>query len=195
MGHCTAQPLTLSKFPNSFAFHSKPSFSLKKQTLVTPSALLLSRSIFLRNVLRRAIESEETSSGVGKFFNEKRDSVITLEADKNGYNETVENEDSKEELPSDGEFLPLDFLDKLNFDVNDTTSLVVYGSGAIVTLWLISAVVGAIDSIPLFPKLFEVVGLGYSLWFTYRYLLFKRNRDELTTKIEQLKEQILGSDD
>lgn len=23
------------------------------------------------------------------------------------------------------------------------------------------------------PKLFELVGLGYSAWFTYRYLLFK----------------------
>ncbi len=24
-----------------------------------------------------------------------------------------------------------------------------------------------------FPKLLELVGLGYSSWFTYRYLLFK----------------------
>ncbi|RHN54947.1 putative cyanobacterial aminoacyl-tRNA synthetase, CAAD domain, protein CURVATURE THYLAKOID 1 [Medicago truncatula] len=183
MGHCTVQPLTLSKLPNSFAFHHKPSFP--------PKHALLSRSAFLRNV--RATASEENPSGAGKLFNEKRDGVITLEADKNGYNETVENEDPKEVLP-DGEGLPLELLDKLNvkFDINDTTSLAVYGGGAIVALWLTSAIVGAVDSIPVIPKLFEVVGLGYSLWFTYRYLLFKRNREELANKIEELKEQVLG---
>ncbi|CAJ2647397.1 protein CURVATURE THYLAKOID 1D, chloroplastic-like [Trifolium pratense] len=187
MGHCTVQPLTLSKLTNSFAFHHKPSSS--------PKPVLLSRSVFLRNV--RATASEETSSGAGKFFNEKRDGVITLEADKNGYNETVGNEDPEKELLSDGDGLPLDLLDKLDlkFDVNDTTSLAVYGGGAIVALWLTSAIVGAIDAIPVIPKLFEVVGLGYSLWFTYRYLLFKRNRDELSDKIEELKQQVLGSED
>lgn len=29
------------------------------------------------------------------------------------------------------------------------------------------------------PKLLELVGLGYSAWFTYRYLLFKVRRDVL----------------
>lgn len=77
-----------------------------------------------------------------------------------------------------------------------------------------------------FPKLMEVVGLGYTLWFSWRYLLFKvailreiwafifhrhddlisvliglllallqKNRDELATKIEELKQQVLGSND
>ncbi|KAK2374192.1 protein CURVATURE THYLAKOID 1B, chloroplastic [Trifolium repens] len=187
MGHCTVQPLTLSKLPNSFSFHHKPSSS--------PKRVLLSRSVFLRNV--RATASEETSNGSGKFFNEKRDGVVTLEADKNGYNETVGNEDPKKELLSDVDGLTSDLLDKLDlkFDANDTTSLAIYGGGAIVALWLTSAVVGAIDAIPVIPKLFEVVGLGYSLWFTYRYLLFKRNRDELSAKIEELKQQVLGSED
>jgi len=70
-----------------------------------------------------------------------------------------------------------------------------------------------------FPKLLEVVGLAYTVWFTSRYLLFKvlislslidmcilvlprlikfvnvqQNRDELATKIEELKEQIFGSE-
>ncbi|KAF5769126.1 putative cyanobacterial aminoacyl-tRNA synthetase, CAAD domain, protein CURVATURE THYLAKOID 1 [Helianthus annuus] len=39
----------------------------------------------------------------------------------------------------------------------------------------------------------ELVGLGYSIWFTTRYLLFKRNRDELASKIEEVKQQVLGS--
>jgi hypothetical protein len=29
------------------------------------------------------------------------------------------------------------------------------------------------------PKAFELVGLTYSGWFTYRYLLFKSSREEL----------------
>ncbi|KAF7829293.1 Protein CURVATURE THYLAKOID 1D, chloroplastic [Senna tora] len=82
-----------------------------------------------------------------------------------------------------------------SFDTDDTGSILLYGGGAIVVLWLASAVVGAIDSIPLIPKLLEVVGLSYTLWFTYRYLLFKKNRDELGAKFEELKEQILGSED
>lgn len=75
---------------------------------------VISGSAFLRNV--RATASEENPSGAGKLFNEKRDGVITLEADKNRYNETVENEDPKEVLP-DGEGLPLELLDKLNVKV------------------------------------------------------------------------------
>lgn len=43
--------------------------------------------------------------------------MVTLEADKNGYNGPVENEEPKEEFPSDGESLPLDFLEKLNLKV------------------------------------------------------------------------------
>ncbi|MQK89922.1 hypothetical protein EI007_25865, partial [Escherichia coli] len=90
---------------------------------------------------------------------------------------------------------PLDFMDKINvkFDTDDTGSVVLYGGSALVVLWLTAAVIGAIDSIPLFPKLLEVVGLGYTVWFSSRYLLFKKNRDELAAKIEKLKEQVLGS--
>lgn len=40
------------------------------------------------------------------------------------------------------------------------------------------------------PKLFELVGLGYSAWFTYRYLLFKSSREELVEDIEALKKKI-----
>lgn len=40
------------------------------------------------------------------------------------------------------------------------------------------------------PKLFELVGLGYSAWFTYRYLLFKSSREELVDDIEALKKKI-----
>ncbi|KAL4458889.1 hypothetical protein ABPG75_013754 [Micractinium tetrahymenae] len=74
--------------------------------------------------------------------------------------------------------------------VENKTSVVVYGAGGIVVLWLASTIVGALNNIPLLPKLFELVGLGYSAWFTYRYLLFKSSREELVEDIESLKKKI-----
>ncbi|KAK7309748.1 hypothetical protein RJT34_06723 [Clitoria ternatea] len=193
MGLCTVQPIALSKFPNASLFLSKPSLP----HILTHTLPLSSRSTSLRNVLTKATASEERSSGASQIFDETREGVMTLEdvkaTDKNEYSETVENVGTKEEVSDDGQGLSLDLLDKLNFDTNDTASIVLYGAGTLVALWLTSAVVGAIDSIPLFPKLLEVVGLAYTLWFSYRYLLFKKNRDELASKIEELKSQVLGS--
>lgn len=74
--------------------------------------------------------------------------------------------------------------------VENKTSVVVYGAGGIVVLWLASTIVGALNNIPLLPKVFELVGLGYSAWFTYRYLLFKSSREELVEDIEALKKKI-----
>ncbi|KAH1058632.1 hypothetical protein GLYMA_02G040600v4 [Glycine max] len=177
MGLCTVQPITLSKLPNASSFLPKPKPSLPQS--YTPSAAHLSRSVCLRNLSPKATSSEEErSSGGSQFFNEKRDGVIILEDvkednNKNEFDKTV-IEDTKQDLfDDDGQGLSFDLLDKLNFDTDDTGSIVVYGGGALVALWLTSAVIGAIDSIPLFPKLLEVVGLAYTVWFTSRYLLFK----------------------
>ncbi|XP_044949314.1 uncharacterized protein LOC123398935 isoform X2 [Hordeum vulgare subsp. vulgare] len=45
------------------------------------------------------------------------------------------------------------------------------------------------------PQVMEVVGLGFTVWFTSRYLIFKENRDELITRIGSIKRQVLGSRD
>ncbi|XP_019460230.1 PREDICTED: protein CURVATURE THYLAKOID 1A, chloroplastic-like isoform X2 [Lupinus angustifolius] len=57
--------------------------------------------------------------------------------------------------------------------VENKSTIVLYGGGSIVFVWLTSIVLGAINSVPLLPKLLELVGLGYTGWFVYRYLLFK----------------------
>ncbi|KAK3024239.1 hypothetical protein RJ639_043615 [Escallonia herrerae] len=57
--------------------------------------------------------------------------------------------------------------------VENKSTVLLYGGGAIVTIWVSSIVVGAINSVPLLPKIMELVGLGYTGWFVYRYLLFK----------------------
>ncbi|KAK7252424.1 hypothetical protein RIF29_36350 [Crotalaria pallida] len=201
MGLCTVQPpITLSKPPNassSLLLLPNPNNSSSIPRTHTPplrTAALLSRSICLRNVLSKASTSEETSSGTtSQVFDEKVDDD-DVEAVGNVFNKT----DPKQELPlEEQDGLSLDVLDNINLKLglDDTGSVALFGSGALVALWLASAVISAIDSIPLFPKLLEVVGLGYTVWFTSRYLLFKKNRDELVAKIEELKEQVLGSED
>ena len=74
--------------------------------------------------------------------------------------------------------------------VEDKPSAILYAGGAVVLLWLASTVVGAVNAVPLLPKLLELVGLGYTSWFVYRYLLFKSSREELLADVEELKKKI-----
>ncbi|XP_011093327.1 protein CURVATURE THYLAKOID 1A, chloroplastic-like isoform X1 [Sesamum indicum] len=78
--------------------------------------------------------------------------------------------------------------------VENKTTVIIYGGGAIVAVWLASTLVGAVNSVPLLPKIMELVGLGYTGWFVYRYLLFKQSRKELATDIEAIKKKIAGSE-
>lgn len=76
--------------------------------------------------------------------------------------------------------------------VENKTGVVLYGAGALVALWFSSTLVSALNAIPLLPKLLELVGLGYTSWFVYRYLLFKSSREELSKDVEELKKKITG---
>ncbi|KAK7389867.1 hypothetical protein VNO78_25163 [Psophocarpus tetragonolobus] len=78
--------------------------------------------------------------------------------------------------------------------VENKSTVLLYGGGAIVAVWLSSILVSAINSVPLLPKIMELVGLGYTGWFVYRYLLFKSSRKELATDIETLKKKITGTE-
>ncbi|WVZ92829.1 hypothetical protein U9M48_038867 [Paspalum notatum var. saurae] len=52
-------------------------------------------------------------------------------------------------------------------------SFLLYGGGAILSAWLSLVLVKGLDNIPVLPGLLELVGLGSSGWFVYRYLLFQ----------------------
>ncbi|KAH1204697.1 Protein CURVATURE THYLAKOID 1A, chloroplastic [Glycine soja] len=86
-------------------------------------------------------------------------------------------------------------VDANEWDALENKSTVLfYGGGALVAVWLSSILVSAINSVPLLPKIMELVGLGYTGWFVYRYLLFKSSRKELATDIESLKKKITGTE-
>lgn len=62
----------------------------------------------------------------------------------------------------------------------------------LITFKILTGLVEIINEIPLIKPTFETVGLGYSAWFIYRYLLKADNRKELSADFNTLKEEILG---
>jgi CAAD domains of cyanobacterial aminoacyl-tRNA synthetase len=65
--------------------------------------------------------------------------------------------------------------------------------GVIVGIKLTLAILSAINEIPLLAPTFELVGIGYTSWFVYRYLLQASTRKELTDEIDSFKSEILGN--
>lgn len=153
----------------------------------------------------KATTNEETANGANQDVKEESDSDVTVKEESDS-DVTIEEAQAEENsgfrgfsLFSDGaaadsELPQFEFLDKLKveLDLQDSFSIALLAVSGVSALWLTVSIVGAIDKIPLFPKFMEVVGLGYSIWFSSRYLLFKRNRDELASKIEEIKQQVLG---
>ncbi|KAF0909647.1 hypothetical protein E2562_000012 [Oryza meyeriana var. granulata] len=80
---------------------------------------------------------------------------------------------SSEEFSSDEDNEILSELREKWDAIENKPSAFLYGGGAIIAVWLSLIVVKALDSVPLLPNILELVGLGYSGWFVYRYLLFK----------------------
>lgn len=65
---------------------------------------------------------------------------------------------------------------------------------AVIAVRVILAVLTAINDFPLLSPLFELIGLGYTGWFVYRYLWKESNRQELKSEFNALKSQIIGKD-
>jgi hypothetical protein len=62
----------------------------------------------------------------------------------------------------------------------------------LVTIKVVFAMVDAVNDIPLLAPIFELVGMGYSVWFVYRYMLRASTRQELWEEINGIKTQYLG---
>ncbi|MFM2430583.1 MAG: hypothetical protein RLZZ511_1796 [Cyanobacteriota bacterium] len=64
--------------------------------------------------------------------------------------------------------------------------------GAGVGVKLTLALLASLNEIPLIQPGLELIGLFYSLWFAYRYILKADNRQELSELYDGLKNQVLG---
>ncbi len=65
--------------------------------------------------------------------------------------------------------------------------------GILVGAKLTLAVLSAVNEIPLLAPTFEMIGIGYTVWFVWRYLLQSSTRNELNSEINGLKSEIFGS--
>ncbi|CAM8920435.1 unnamed protein product [Rhodiola kirilowii] len=74
----------------------------------------------------------------------------------------------------------------------DRYGVIGLGLAAIVAVWASSNLITAIDKLPILPSTLEFIGILFSAWFTYRYLLFKPNRKELVQIINKTISEILG---
>jgi CAAD domains of cyanobacterial aminoacyl-tRNA synthetase len=63
---------------------------------------------------------------------------------------------------------------------------------AIVTLKVVLAILSAIGGIPLLSPTFELIGIGYTIWFSFRYLLKASTRQELAHQIRHFQNEIVG---
>lgn len=63
---------------------------------------------------------------------------------------------------------------------------------SIVSLKVLLGVVNELNDIPLLAPTFELIGIGYTVWFVYRYLLRSSNRQQLGQEIQAIKEQVFG---
>ncbi|MEM9922149.1 MAG: CAAD domain-containing protein [Cyanobacteria bacterium P01_D01_bin.50] len=68
------------------------------------------------------------------------------------------------------------------------------GLGALIAVRVVLSILDALNDIPLVAPTFELIGIGYSAWFVYRYLLKASTRNELTSEITTLKSQVVGKD-
>jgi hypothetical protein len=62
----------------------------------------------------------------------------------------------------------------------------------IVSVKILIAVLDAINDIPLLAPMLQLIGMGYTAWFVWRYLWKASNRQELVSEFGALKDQIFG---
>ncbi|KAF8077277.1 hypothetical protein N665_1049s0011 [Sinapis alba] len=74
----------------------------------------------------------------------------------------------------------------------DRLGLIGLSFAGIVALWASLNIITAIDKLPVISSGFELVGILFSTWFTYRYLLFKPDREELSQIVKKSVADILG---
>lgn len=87
-----------------------------------------------------------------------------------------------------------DYLGKVFNEYKQPITSVLLIVAAIVTVKVVLAVLDALNDIPLLSPTFELVGIGYSVWFVNRYLLKASSRQELAKEIQAIRGQVAGDE-
>ncbi|MER3435203.1 MAG: hypothetical protein C4288_17750 [Leptolyngbya sp. ERB_1_1] len=74
---------------------------------------------------------------------------------------------------------------------------IVYVLGAIllasIVLKVVFGIIGFFTNLPIISGLLELVGIGYTIWFVSRYLVKAETRQELSQKVEEIKQDVVGA--
>ncbi|CBN57668.1 MULTISPECIES: CAAD domain-containing protein [Kamptonema] len=122
------------------------------------------------------------------------ETVIIVEdtaADKSTTQSTSQSQQIKEQILSILSHLP-DYISGFYQEYKSQLTLLGLIIASIIAFKIFLGVVDALNDIPFLEPTFELIGIGYSSWFIYRYLLKSSNRQELSQNIQILKEQVLG---
>ncbi|RLN41363.1 hypothetical protein C2845_PM01G19980 [Panicum miliaceum] len=79
-----------------------------------------------------------------------------------------------------------------NSRIENKFAVITLAVAATLGMWSAGGAVSAIDRLPVVPGVMEVVGIGYSAWFTYRNMLFKPDRDAFFGKVMEFYEDIIS---
>jgi len=85
------------------------------------------------------------------------------------------------------------FLQNKWEETEDKPAAIAVTAGAFLVLIAASSVVDAIDKIPIVSDLIELVGIGVTGWFIWRFLLFGPDREELISNIKTFVKKVYGA--
>ncbi|WIA22239.1 hypothetical protein OEZ85_004565 [Tetradesmus obliquus] len=77
-------------------------------------------------------------------------------------------------------------------ETEDKPAALAVTGGALLLLVAASSVVDAVDKIPIISDLIELVGVVVTGWFTYRYLVFGPDREELVSNVKAFLKKVYG---
>ena len=76
-------------------------------------------------------------------------------------------------------------------ETEDKPTVVTLALAGLVTLIVLSSLLGALDKVPFLGSILELVGIGYTAYFAYNNLLFTPDREKLVAKIDEVKDKVL----
>ena len=76
-------------------------------------------------------------------------------------------------------------------ETEDKPAAVTLAAAGLVTLIVVSSLLGALDKVPFLGSILELVGIGYSAYFAYNNLLFTPDREKLASKVNEIKDKVL----
>lgn len=117
-----------------------------------------------------------------------------VKTDPSGTIAPAEGEAWQEYLEPVKEFLNKlpDYISKFYSDNKEIIKVLVIIIGAFITVKLTLALLAAINDLPFLSPMLEIIGIGYTAWFIYRYVVKEENRSELVRDFNRLKSEILG---